>query len=109
MQNFKETFHVLRMKRGMDNNGENDSINSSVLISSPLAITGNEGISIWFIDCRSKETVSMLLGKKGHHKHRPEDVVSCITLMSNDKHSIQHNGKSWQRIVANVWETKVFM
>lgn len=30
--------------------------------------------------------LSMLLRKKGHHKHRPEGVVSCITLMSNDKH-----------------------
>lgn len=83
-----------QMKRRMDNNGENDSISISALILSPFAITGKEGICIWFGN--SKESVSMLLRKKGHHKHRPEDVVSCIILMSNDKH-VFHLAQ-WQKL-----------
>lgn len=87
---------------------ENDSINISALISSPLAITDKEGIYIWFIDCNSKEKLSMLLRKRGHHKHRAY-VVSCVTLMSNDKRIPFSAMVNWQRIVANVWETKIFM
>lgn len=82
------------MKRRMDNSGQNDSISISALILSPFAITGKEGIFIWFGN--SKDSVSMLLRKKGH---RPEDVVSCIIPMSNDKH-LFHLAQ-WQKLAKN--------